>query len=44
MSTHVHKNSIGMVFIMNESFRKGNYEYLLEQMCEFGLESRVGRE
>jgi hypothetical protein len=27
---------------MNEFFRKWHYEYLLEQMCEIGLESRVG--
>jgi hypothetical protein len=44
MSTHVYKNNIVILFIMNEFFRKWHYEYLLEQMCEIGLESRVGRE
>jgi hypothetical protein len=43
MSTHVYKNSIEILFIMNEFFRKWHYEYLLEQMCEIGLESRVGQ-
>jgi hypothetical protein len=42
MGTYVYKNNMGIVFIMNEFFRKWHYEYLLEQMCEIGLESRVG--
>jgi hypothetical protein len=44
MSTYVYKNSLSIVFIMNEFFRKWHYEYLLEQMCEIGLETRVGWE
>ena len=36
------KGSQGVAFIMNKFFRKWHYEYLLEQMCEIGLESRVG--
>jgi hypothetical protein len=41
MSTYVYKNGNSVVFIMNEFFRKWNYEYLLEQMCKICLESRV---
>ena len=29
---------------MNEFFRKMDYEYLLEQMGEIALETKVGRE
>ncbi len=42
MGTYVYKNNMGIVFIMNEFFRKWHYEYLLEQMCEIGLEFEGG--
>jgi hypothetical protein len=37
-------NDIAIVFIMNEFFEKADFGYLLEQMGEIGLETRVGRE
>ncbi len=44
MSTYFYKNKVELVFIMNEFFRKWDYEYLLEQMGEIGSNSRVGNE
>jgi hypothetical protein len=44
MGTNVYKNSNRIGFFMNEFFRKGNYEYLLQQMGENGSNSRVGFE
>ena len=36
--------ALALVFFMNEFFRKSNCEYLLEQMGEISLESRVVHE
>ncbi len=37
-------NGIAIVFIMKEFFGKADFGYLLEQMGEIGLETKVGRE